>query len=192
MEAGGDAPCRWRTRGIPGGQGQGPVGLTCIGVSQEGVLVLAAPQRGRGGRLILWQPREAGDAHVVHGRVGAQGALLTGLVLRRHPHPRPPAAQRLPEVVRRGPGGWVGGRGLRSRAAGRGRLTHTLALVGVRLAPARLGAVRRWRWGYVRRGRRAIPGREVGDRGEQHVTSATLVIQDLMQSGGQIPSSSGS
>lgn len=111
MEAGGDAPCRWRTRSIPGGRGggEGAAGLTCIGVSQEGVLVLAAPQRGRGSRLILRQPREAGDAHVVHGRVGAQGALLTGLVLRRHPHPRPPAAQRLPEVVRRGPG-WVAGR----------------------------------------------------------------------------------
>lgn len=94
------------------GAGTGPAGLTCIGVSQEGVLVLAAPQRGRGRRLVLRQPREAGDAHVVHGRVGAQGALLTDLVLGRHPSRRaaPPAAQSLPEVVRRGPGvgGWAG------------------------------------------------------------------------------------
>lgn len=106
----------------------GPAGLTCIGVSQEGILVLAAPQRGRGRRLVLRQPREAGDAHVVHGRVGAQGALLTGIVLRRHPRPRPPTAQRLPEVVRRGP---EGGRGLSSGASGRGRLTPTLACVRV-------------------------------------------------------------
>lgn len=115
--------------GEPGtsqGAGTGPAGLTGIGVSQEGVLVLTAPQRGRGRRLVLRQPREAGDAHVVHRRVGAQGALLTGLVLRRHPRPRPPATQRLPEVVRRrrrvG-----GGRGLSSWASRRGRLTTTPA-----------------------------------------------------------------
>lgn len=111
------------------GAGMGQAGLTGIRVSQEGIFVLAAPQRDRGRRLILRQPREAGDAHVVHRRVGAQGALLTGLVLRRHPRPRPPAAQRLPEVLRRGPGGGGGGgagggggRGLSSWTAGRGRL----------------------------------------------------------------------
>lgn len=84
-----------RVDGGPGasqGAGTGSAGLTCIGVSQEGVLVLAAPQRDRRRRFVLWQPREAGDAHVVHGRVGAQGALLTGLVLRRHPRPRPPSS----------------------------------------------------------------------------------------------------
>lgn len=113
-----------------GGSGRrGDAGLTCVGVSQEGVLVLAAPQRGRGSRLILWQPREAGDAHVVHRRVGAQGALLTGLVLRRHPHPRPPAAQRLPEVVR-GVGGGVGG-ACAPVPPGGGASSPTLAQVGV-------------------------------------------------------------
>ena len=75
--------------GTSQGAGTGPAGLTGIWVSQEGVLVLAAPQRDRGRRLVLREPREAGDAHVVHRRVGAQGALLTGLVLCRHPRPRP-------------------------------------------------------------------------------------------------------
>lgn len=100
--AGGDAPRRWRRIGTSQGAGTGTAGLTRIGVSQEGVLVLATPQRGRGRRLVLRQPREAGDAHVVHGRVGAQGALLAGPVRRRHPSRRPPPTQRLPEVVRRG------------------------------------------------------------------------------------------
>lgn len=109
--------------------GTGPAGLTGVGVSQKGVLVLAAPQRGRGRRLVLGQPREAGDAHVVHWRVGAQGALLTGLVLRRHPRPRPPAAQRPPEVAAAGE--WEGGgRGLSFGTAGRGRLTPPLAVSG--------------------------------------------------------------
>lgn len=49
-----------------GGVGIGPEGLTGIRVSQEGVLVLAAPQWGRRRWLVLGQPREAGDAHVVH------------------------------------------------------------------------------------------------------------------------------
>lgn len=86
------------------GAGTGPAGLTGIRVSEEGVLVLAASQRDGGRGLVLRQPREAGDAHVVHRRVGAQGAFLTGLVLCRHPRPRPPAALRLPEVLRRGRG----------------------------------------------------------------------------------------
>ena len=55
------------------GAGMGQAGLTGIRVSQEGILVLAASQRDRGRRLILRQPREAGDAHVVHRRVSAQG-----------------------------------------------------------------------------------------------------------------------
>lgn len=159
-----------KDRGRPRGTGMGPAGLTCVRVSQKSVLILAAPQRGSGRRLILWQPREAGDAHVVHGRVGAQGALLTGLVLRRHPRPRPPATQRLPEVVRRGPGG---GRGLSSEASWKGRLTPTLA----RLAPAclalsacsgRAGGG----WGCGCRAWRAGPGLEVRTRGKEHATSS--------------------
>lgn len=39
--------------GTSQGTGTEPAGLTGIGVSQEGILVLAAPQRGRGRRLIL-------------------------------------------------------------------------------------------------------------------------------------------
>lgn len=88
-----------------GWTGTGQTGLTGIGVSQEGILVLAAPQRSGGRRLILRQSREAGDAHVVHWRVGAQGALLAGLALCRHPHLHPLAAQRLPEVAAAGAGG---------------------------------------------------------------------------------------
>lgn len=49
-----------------GGAGMGPEGLTSIRVSQEGILVLTAPQRGRRRWLVLGQPREAGDAHVVY------------------------------------------------------------------------------------------------------------------------------
>jgi hypothetical protein len=112
MKEDGDFPRRGRDR---------PAGLTGVGVSQESVLILAAPQWGGRRRLILRQSREAGDAHVVHRRVGSQSALLAGLVLCRHPLPHPPAAQRLPEVAAVGGGCEGGGRGLSSWAAGRGQ-----------------------------------------------------------------------
>lgn len=111
----GDGGWRWmlRTdedRDFPRGAGSRPAGLTGIRISQEGVLILMAPQRGCRRRLVLGKSREAGDAHVVHRRVGAQGAFLAGFALRRHPHPHPPAAQRLPEVA----GAGVGVRGRRA------------------------------------------------------------------------------
>lgn len=81
------------------GAGAGPPPLTRVLLAQERVLLLPGAEAalGRAARLLLGQPGEAGDAHVVHGRVGAQRALPTPRRLglgRRHPAPPPRAAGR--------------------------------------------------------------------------------------------------
>lgn len=74
--------------------------LTGLLLCQERILLFPGAQAALGGdgaaRLLFGQAGEAGDAHVIHGRVGAQAALLTRLLLggtcswgrrrrRRHP-----------------------------------------------------------------------------------------------------------
>lgn len=81
------------------GAGAGPPPLTRVLLAQERVLLLPGAEAalGRAARLLLGQPGEAGDAHVVHGRVGAQRALPAPRRLRlgrRHPAPPPRTAGR--------------------------------------------------------------------------------------------------
>lgn len=96
LEAAGGAGDREGTRGGrrgPGGmRGRGrarpPPPLTRVLLAQERVLLLSGAEAalGRAARLLLGQPGEAGDAHVVHGRAGGQGPLPASPRLRRHRH----------------------------------------------------------------------------------------------------------
>lgn len=86
---GGGGPAGGR-RG-PGARGRArPPPLTRVLLAQERVLLLPGAEAalGRAARLLLGQPREAGDAHVVHGRAGGQGPLPASPRLRRHRHRR--------------------------------------------------------------------------------------------------------
>lgn len=79
--------------GGAGGRGRAlPPPLTRVLLAQERVLLLAGAEAalGRAARLLLGQPRKAGDAHVVHRRAGGQGPLPArhGLRRRRHRHRR--------------------------------------------------------------------------------------------------------